>query len=150
ESQHDMFIKFIVQLSSLPGNIHKSSPVTGIAREFQMSRITRRPVRRTFHARLLLRGLEERVVPNGYVVTNTADGGPGSLRQAVLDSNQNSGPDTISFGAAVSGTIGLTQGELGISDNLTIQGPGADKLAISGSNSFRVVHVNGSVELDIS
>ena len=32
-----------------------------------------------------------------YVVTTTADSGPGSLRQAILDSNSTAGPDTIDF-----------------------------------------------------
>jgi probable HAF family extracellular repeat protein len=32
-----------------------------------------------------------------FVVTNTNDSGPGSLRQAILDTNANPGPDTITF-----------------------------------------------------
>ena len=40
-------------------------------------------------------------------VTNTNDSGPGSLRQALADANSG---DTINF--AVTGTIGLTTGEL--------------------------------------
>ena len=40
-------------------------------------------------------------------VINTNDSGPGSLRQALVDANDG---DTIDF--AVTGTIGLTSGEL--------------------------------------
>ena len=40
-------------------------------------------------------------------VTNTNDSGPGSLRQALANANDG---DTINF--AVTGTIGLTSGEL--------------------------------------
>ena len=40
-------------------------------------------------------------------VTTTNDSGPGSLRQALVDANDG---DTITF--AVTGTIGLTSGEL--------------------------------------
>lgn len=36
-------------------------------------------------------------VPTTYTVTNTADSGPGSLRQAILDANTNPGQDTIAF-----------------------------------------------------
>src|SRR5205814_5725954 len=36
-----------------------------------------------------------------FVVANTNDSGPGSLRQAILDANASPGPDTISF--AISG-----------------------------------------------
>jgi Calx-beta domain/Right handed beta helix region len=32
-----------------------------------------------------------------FIVTNTNDAGPGSLRQAILDANANAGPDVISF-----------------------------------------------------
>jgi hypothetical protein len=36
-------------------------------------------------------------VPLTFTVTNTADSGGGSLRQAILDANANAGPDTINF-----------------------------------------------------
>jgi hypothetical protein len=35
--------------------------------------------------------------PNTYFVTNTADSGPGSLRQAIIDANNNWGQDQIQF-----------------------------------------------------
>jgi hypothetical protein len=70
-------------------------------------------------------------------VTTTNDSGPGSLRQALVDANDG---DTITF--AVTGTIGLTSGELAIDKNVTITGPGPDTLAVSGSFlTFRVLHV---------
>jgi hypothetical protein len=61
-------------------------------------------------------------------VTNTNDSGPGSLRQALVDANDG---DTINF--AVTGTIGLTTNELVIDRSITINGPGPDLLAVSGS-----------------
>src|SRR5579884_3711203 len=39
--------------------------------------------------------LEPRVLLSTYLVTTTADGGPGSLRQAILDADANPGADTI-------------------------------------------------------
>src|SRR5947209_19116721 len=54
--------------------------------------LTRRPTARSRrkappHARLLLEALEDRVVPSAYVVTTTADSGPGSLRDAITQVN---------------------------------------------------------------
>jgi hypothetical protein len=60
-----------------------------------------------------------------FTVQNTNDSGPGSLRQAILDSNVTAGPDTIDFAASVStaGLIVLTTGQLQIKGELTINGP---------------------------
>jgi hypothetical protein len=79
-----------------------------------------------------------------FPVTTTADAGPGSLRQAVLDANANTGADTISFSSAVTGTITLTTGELLISDPVSINGPGARVLTVSGNDIARVFDVNNT------
>ena len=63
-------------------------------------------------------------------VTNTNDSGPGSLRQALANANNG---DRITF--AVSGTITLTSGGLGVNKNVTISGPGAEQLSIDGNQS---------------
>ena len=68
-------------------------------------------------------------------VTNTNDSGAGSLRQTLAVAHDG---DRITF--AVSGTITLTSGQLGISKNVTISGPGADQLSIVGM-PFRFVLV---------
>lgn len=60
-------------------------------------------------------------------VTNTADTGAGSLRQAITDAQEN---DTIDFASDVRGTILIASGQLLISKALAIQGPGANLLAI--------------------
>jgi hypothetical protein len=70
-------------------------------------------------------------------VSNLNDEGPGSLRQAVLDANQNgTGSDDIVFASGLSGTIniGSTNGN-GIYPEtpMNIQGPGADKLILQGA-----------------
>ncbi|MBE9170746.1 right-handed parallel beta-helix repeat-containing protein [Pleurocapsales cyanobacterium LEGE 06147] len=68
-------------------------------------------------------------------VTNANDDGLGSLRQAISDANATAGFDTIEFDDRLSGQkISLTSGELQITDDLTIQGLGADRLTISGNN----------------
>src|SRR6478672_9014943 len=44
-------------------------------------------------------------IPTVYTVTNTADAGAGSLRQAILDANAHPGADVIRFNIAVSGNL---------------------------------------------
>ncbi|NNV57687.1 MopE-related protein, partial [Limnovirga soli] len=62
------------------------------------------------------------------VVTNNADAGPGSLRQAILDACPGS---TITFAGGITGKIILTSGQhLVINKNLTINGPGAGLLDV--------------------
>ena len=61
-------------------------------------------------------------------VTNTNDSGPGSLRQAVVDSQDG---DTIDFDPPLKGqTISLTSAELVINKSITISGFGPNLLAV--------------------
>jgi len=78
-------------------------------------------------------------------VTNTNDSGAGSLRQAIITANPG---DIINF--SVTGTITLTTGELVINKNLTITGPGALNLTISGNNTSRVFNVTSGVTFNLS
>ena len=78
-------------------------------------------------------------------VTTTDDSGPGSLRQAIQDAASG---DTINF--SVTGAITLTSGELFITKNLIIQGPGATSLAISGDDASRVVRVGPGTTVTIT
>jgi hypothetical protein len=94
--------------------------------------------------------LEDQTVPSTFTVRNLADSGPGSLRQAILDANANPGADVIRFAhAASAGTISLTGGELNITDNLTINGPGANRLAVSGNDASRVFEIGVGVAVGI-
>ena len=68
------------------------------------------------------------------LVTNINDSGSGSLRQALAVAKNG---DTIDA-TGVSGTILLTSGELQITHNVTINGPGAGNLAVNGNATFRV------------
>ena len=84
------------------------------------------------------------MTPSTFLVTNLDDSGPGSLRAAVLAANAHPGADTIRFApAARDGTIPLTSGQLNISDDLTIDGPGQNRLTVSGSNASRVFRASG-------
>src|SRR5262245_45937557 len=112
-----------------------------------------RPTRlrkRALAAHLSVERLEDRTVPSTFTVRNLADSGPESLRQAVLDANANPGADLIRFApAARDGTITLTSGELSITDDLTIDGPGADRLAVSGNDASRVFNVGSGAVVSI-
>jgi len=55
---------------------------------------------------LLLLGWSGTLLGNTYTVTNTNDSGAGSLRQAMLDANANSGLDTIAFNVSGTGCDG--------------------------------------------
>jgi N-acetylneuraminic acid mutarotase len=78
-------------------------------------------------------------------VTNTNDSGPGSLRQALADANDG---DIIGF--AVTGTIGLTSGELVVNHSITISGPGPENLAVNGNAMSRVFHIASGQTVTIS
>ena len=74
-------------------------------------------------------------------VTNLNDSGAGSLRQAVLDSNASIGVrDTIDFETGLTGTITLTSGQMLIADTVSITGPGASVITISGNNNSRIFY----------
>src|SRR5215216_2935253 len=61
-------------------------------------------------------------------VINTNDSGPGSLRQALVDSHDG---DTIDFDPSVKGqTISLTSAELVINKSITISGLGPNLLTV--------------------
>jgi hypothetical protein len=106
---------------------------------------SRQPRRHTSH-RLRLEVLEDRVVPT---VTSLADSGIGSLRAAVLAANLNPGHDDIYFAKGLVGTIVLTTGQLNITDGVTIHGPGASKITVSGNGASRVFAIDAGVTVQI-
>jgi hypothetical protein len=84
------------------------------------------------------------------MVLNLADNGTGSLQQAVLDANAQTGADLIRFApSARDGTIILTSGELTFTDDVRIDGPAARRLAVSGNDTSRVFQISGGVAVSI-
>lgn len=75
-----------------------------------------------------------------FTVTNIADAGEGSLRQAILDANAAVGDDTIS--CTVTGTVVLASALPTITDNTEIIGPGTNDFIVSGNNQFAVFSMN--------
>jgi hypothetical protein len=70
-------------------------------------------------------------------VSNNSDSGASSLRGQI---NAASDGDTIDM-TGLSGTILLTSGELYVDKSVTIDGPGANLLAVDGNAAGRVFHI---------
>jgi CSLREA domain-containing protein len=88
-----------------------------------------------------------------YTVTTTNDSNDGSctvglcsLRDAVNAANADSSSDTITFASGLTGQIDLTGGALPITTNhgLTINGPGAGSLSVSGQGNSQIFKVTSS------
>src|SRR5262249_54835908 len=106
----------------------------------------RRPTRRC----LPVKQLDGRLVLSAFHVSTLADGGTGSLRAAIVQANTHAGADTIDFQPRLTGTIALTGGQLDVTDDLAITGPGADKLTVSGGNVSRVFKVESGEAVRLS
>jgi CSLREA domain-containing protein len=80
-----------------------------------------------------------------WVVNSLADPGDGecapnecTLREALAAAQDG---DRVAFKGNLSGMIALTVGELSIDEDVSVVGPGADVLSVSGQNASRVFHV---------
>jgi hypothetical protein len=91
-----------------------------------------------------LESLEDRTQPSTFTVQNLYDSGNHSLRAGIL-----SGDSTIVFENGLQGTITLTSGDLSITHNVTIEGPGANKLTVSGDATSRVFDISGNANTTI-
>jgi transcriptional regulator with XRE-family HTH domain len=85
--------------------------------------------------------------PDPTHVTTLADSVPGSLRWAIENAPAGS---TITFAPRLRGTILLIGGDLQFVKNLTLRGPGADVLAISGGERGYIVHVTHDASVSIT
>jgi hypothetical protein len=92
--------------------------------------------------------MEGRTLLSTFTVTNNNDSGTGSLRALIAAAASG---DTIDFSSKLKGeTITLTSGELLITDSVTIDGLGANQLAVSGNNASRVFEVATGLNVTIS
>ena len=86
-----------------------------------------------------------------YTATSTADSGAGSLRAAL---GMAANGDTINFDPSLNGqtiTLDCTDnGPIILAQNVTIAGPGASNLAISGNNACAVFQVNSGITATFS
>jgi predicted outer membrane repeat protein len=89
-----------------------------------------------------------------FIVTNTNDSGPGSLRNAIDQANAAAGADTITFDTAgvfatpQSITLASTLPNITDPAGLTIDGSGAD-VTISGDNAVQVMDVQIGAALSL-
>ena len=102
-----------------------------------------------------LEALDARVVPTTLTVTSNLGFGPGTLRDEI---GQAQSGDTIEFAPNLGQTIQLLNGqtafggpiELLITQNVTIQGPGAGLLAIDANNLARAFEIRPGAQVTIS
>ena len=91
------------------------------------------------------------------VVTNTADNGPGSLRNAIatvpsggtIGFSKTAAGGAVNFYDGLPHTITLTSGVLTLDKSLAIAGPNPNLLTISGNQASRVFLVNSGVSVTI-
>jgi len=78
-------------------------------------------------------------------------GGNCSLRDAIEAANGNAGADEIIFngGLALPGTITLTDGQMTITDDLTITGPGANMLTIDADDLSRIFLIDDGSDINV-
>jgi len=84
-----------------------------------------------------------------YTVTNLSDSGTGSLRAAITSANADPG-STIVFQSGLTGTIKLASSlpNITVSGSMTITGPGASVLTISGQNQYSLLAItSGTVTI---
>jgi CSLREA domain-containing protein len=86
------------------------------------------------------------------LVTNLGDNGPGSLRQILQDAPAAPAITDILITPNLppAAKITLTSGQLSIDKNVSIHGPGARKLTISGNRQSRVIGVQANRRVSIS
>ena len=114
----------------------------------QQARRTRRTSRprRSFVPHFLV--LEDRTVLSVLTVLNNADSGAGSLRDTIAAAQSG---DTIVFDPSLAyETITLTSGPLALGSNLTVDGSGANQLAISGNNASQLFTLSGTAQVTLA
>ncbi|HEX8227932.1 MAG TPA: S-layer homology domain-containing protein [Chloroflexia bacterium] len=85
-----------------------------------------------------------------FVVTNTADSGPGSLRQAIISANQSAGPDAIEFDISPAGVHTITPlsalpkiTDTVLIDGYSQEGATPNTLAVGDNAQLKIVLNNG-------
>ena len=88
--------------------------------------------------------------PGGiFTVINTNDSGVGSLRDAVTQANAAAGHDEIQFSLPGCPCVITLLSELSTSGELTVSGPGANLLTLSGNNANRIFATTASNPLHL-
>lgn len=122
-------------------------PLSTAVRRACSPRLARHPVLAATTLCVAL-GASPMALSTTFTVTNLNDTGPGSLRQAVQDSNANPGADLIAFRHGLTGWIPLGA-DLVISDSVEIDGPGLGALTISGSDGIALIVIDTESNHDV-
>src|SRR5262245_51255074 len=106
--------------------------------------------RRTQSHRPPVEPLEDRSLPSVCLVDSLTDlgqgqGPAGDLRYCVAHAHDG---DSVRFG--VQGTITLVSGELAIAADLTLTGPGAGFMTVSGNQTGRVFNIAPAAAVAVS
>ncbi len=119
---------------------------------FKRVRHCRHPRGRKHAVELGVERFEDRFLLSTFTVTNTLDNtSSGSLRWAVGQADAATSPSSIAF--SVTGIITLSNGQLELSNGanaISIEGPGASLLTISGGGTSRVFQVDSGVTATLS
>ncbi|MDX6611148.1 MAG: fibronectin-binding autotransporter adhesin [Blastocatellia bacterium] len=88
------------------------------------------------------------------LVTNTADSGAGSLRQAITDANASADTSAINFQAGLTGTITLLSALPDLSTSMSINGSGANQISVQrstagGTPNFRIFRISSGAAVAI-
>jgi hypothetical protein len=118
-------------------------------RDLSQQNPSRGKERRPNRFRPWIEALEDRTVPSAVLtVTSAADDGSAGTLRAVIASAASG--DTIVFSNQLPNhTITLTS-QITITKNLDIEGPGANKLTVSGNNASRVFDIANSATVTIA
>src|SRR5262249_26549051 len=121
-----------IRQDAAPAPIPRAEPPI-MWRAFWNWKQTTTRTRRANTFRPQLESLEGRDVPSTLTVTNNLDSGAGSLRAEIAAAHKG---DSIVFAPGLAGqTINLTSGELLINTDVTVTGPGAGQLTVSGGTA---------------
>jgi NAD(P)-dependent dehydrogenase (short-subunit alcohol dehydrogenase family) len=77
----------------------------------------------------------------GATACSAVGTGSCDLRDAIEQANRHTGLDTVSFISGLSGTITLTHGEISVTDDLDLSGPGTADLVLSGNHASRILNI---------
>src|SRR5262249_38742034 len=93
-----------------------------------------------------LERLEDRATPSTLIVGSAGDSGAGSLREAIASA---AAGDVITFAPTVYGQTIALGSRLVIDRSLTIDGPGAGSLSVSGQGTVGLISIAGSPRVSI-
>ncbi len=97
-----------------------------------------------------LERLEARIAPAVLTVTSALDdGSPGTLRQVLASTHLTPEADVIVFQFSAPTTFITLQSEIPITDAVTIDGPGAGHLVISGNGHSRIFNIDDATATDV-